>query len=446
MRFYKFTGIFAIVLLLILASCSEDSSNEPVNNKPAAKIFVFSDPHLLAPSLMTSGDPDEAYSEQGRKLIQESDAIMEAIVSQIIASDAEIVLVPGDLTKDGTKASMEKFASYLEQLSANGIKVYVVPGNHDINNPQSNDYSSGAAVLSQNVSPAQFMQIFADMGYSDAIATDPHSLSYAAEPIDGLLIIGMDACRYDDNENRPYSDVGATFKAETQQWIEDQIREAASEGKTVIGMMHHGLVEHFSGQKLNPISSEYVVDNWQNVADNFADLGMKLVFTGHFHANDIVKRTSAEGFIFDIETGSTITHPCPYRILTLTADEKLVITTDYVESINFDTGGLPFREYSENYLLTGIDELAQNELLREEFGFTEEQIEKLTPIAASAIIAHYAGDEVMPADALEAINEMQNSGDQLQVLLAAVLKSIYTDLPPADNNITIDLKTGNVIQ
>ena len=442
----KFLGIITIALIFMISGCSEDNSSDPDPKKPSAKIFVFSDPHILAPSLMTNGNPDDDYYEQGRKLLQESDAIMQKTIDLITNSGVDIVIVPGDLTKDGEKASMEKFANYMMQIHNAGIDVFVVPGNHDIDNPLSMDYSSGTALNCPTVSTTEFKQIFNDMTYSKAIATDPNSLSYVVEPVDGLWIIGMDACLYENNAGQPHSETGGKFKAETQQWIENQIQQGASKDKIIFGIMHHGLVEHFAGQKLNPISAEYVIENWQSLSDKFADLGMKVVFTGHFHANDIVKRTSAEGFIFEVETGSTVSYPCPYRILTLTEDRKLNINTSLIESVNYDTGQMTFQQYAQNYLYNGIIELAVYTLMQEEYGLSQPEAEALAPLIASAYVTHYAGDEVMPADAQAAISMMKQSGDQLQIMFATILESMFTDLPPADNNITIDLQTGNVTQ
>ena len=52
--------------------------------------------------------------------------------------------------------------------------------------------------------------------------------------------------------------------------------------------MHHGIVEHFMGESV--IFPDYLVDNWSARADELMQAGLKVIFTGHFHANDAIQR------------------------------------------------------------------------------------------------------------------------------------------------------------
>jgi len=45
--------------------------------------------------------------------------------------------------------------------------------------------------------------------------------------------------------------------------------------------------------------------------------GIRLIFTGHYHANDIVEFTNDGKTLYDIQTGSLVTPPYSYRIMTL---------------------------------------------------------------------------------------------------------------------------------
>ena len=73
-------------------------------------------------------------------------------------------------------------------------------------------------------------------------------------------------------------------------WAEEQVKAADAEGKTVVGLMHHGLIPHFKGE--DNVLSEYVVDNWRHAATTLADAGMRYIFTGHMHANDVAEFTT----------------------------------------------------------------------------------------------------------------------------------------------------------
>ena len=52
----------------------------------------------------------------------------------------------------------------------------------------------------------------------------------------------------------------------------------------------------------------YLVNNYDRLAQEYADAGMSVMFTGHMHAVDIAaKTTDAGNTIYDIETGSGLT-------------------------------------------------------------------------------------------------------------------------------------------
>ena len=77
--------------------------------------------------------------------------------------------------------------------------------------------------------------------------------------------------------------------------------------------MHHGLVEHMLYQ--STLMPDYLIDDWKNNAEILADSGLKVIFTGHFHSNDITLLTTHKGNkIYDIETGSLAGYPFPYRL------------------------------------------------------------------------------------------------------------------------------------
>ena len=428
-------------LFLVLVSCSDDDSPNSGNSGIATKIMVFSDPHLMDPSLYADGKAFQAYLAQDRKMLAQSDAIMQEM-TRIAVNDKsiKIVLVCGDLTKDGEALSHSRFAGYLKQIENSGKKVFVIPGNHDINNSNSMKFVGDNEESTPTITPDQFKSIYNEFGFSQAIAKDPNSLSYIVEPVNGLWLFCLDPVRYKENTNATGPITGGKFSDETLTWIKGKLQEAKTSGKLVFGMEHHGLIEHFTGQKTASISSDYVIDNWENVSQSFADLGMKIMFTGHFHANDITKRTLSSSFIFDIETGSLVTCPSPYRIITLSNDKKLTITTSHIENINYDLGGKTFQKFSDDFITEGMTNLITYQLTQQ-FKISAQVAAMVVPTIVDAFKAHYAGDEQISANDQAVINLAKNY-DGMSAY-AALLQSLFTDLPPADNNITIDLNTGN---
>lgn len=157
------------------------------------RIMVFTDPHLLAPGLFQPSSTALQNDLAGdNKMFDLSNEIMQALVDRVLAERPDAVLVAGDLTKQGAKLSHLAMADYLHQITAAGIKVCVIPGNHDVNNTQAVRYDGANRYPAATVKSTEFADIYADMGYATALARDPNSLSYVAEPVPGLRLIAID--------------------------------------------------------------------------------------------------------------------------------------------------------------------------------------------------------------------------------------------------------------
>ena len=400
-------------------------------------ISVISDPHYYAPSLGTEGATFEAYLAGDRKMIPESDAILQSAIDIVKAEKPNILLISGDLTKDGEKVSHEAFAGYLAELESTGVQVYVIPGNHDINNPDAMSYDGATATPVESVSAEDFQHIYADFGYGEAIYKDPSSLSYVAEASDNLWILGIDSCKY--AQNGTYPETSGSLNAATKQWALDILAEAKIKGITVIGMMHHNLSEHFTLQA--DLFPDYVIaddtTDGTSLAQELADAGLSMMFTGHFHAND-VNRDAASG-LYEIETGSLVTWPSPVRTVTINNDHTVDITTTSVTEIDYDLGvATSFQAYATDYLMSGLNQLAVAYLMGT-FHISQDAANYVAPLFSAAMAAHYKGDETMDQTTLLTIQAMATSSNQMQNMLAGALQSLWTDGLPADNNVQISL-------
>jgi hypothetical protein len=270
-------------------------------------------------------------------------------------------------------------------------------------------------------------------------------LSYVAEPAQGVWLIAMDSCSYDRNEIEGKPETAGRFSPQTLDWVLRMTRLGKARGKQVIGMMHHGLIEHYAGQSM--LFPEYVVEDSDSVSRQLAQAGLEVVFTGHYHANDAALRETGGGsFLFDIETGSLVTWPCPLRIVTVKPNRKLDVDTRFIEDIDYDTGGAPFPDYARQYLELGLTGIASYMLATEYFLPPEDpQTGVYASQLAQAFMAHYAGGERPTPDILSLIGGyLSQPPDTFQYLLGRYLGALWTDLPPADTALTIDLKTGDV--
>ena len=430
-------SLWLACLLAVASSCSDDTSGAPPVYHPAVKLLVFSDPHYFDPSLGTSGTAFDAYLASDRKLIAQSDAIMRAMVAQVEAQNPQVVLVSGDLTKDGEQLSHQSMAALLAQMKTGGRKVFVVPGNHDIQNGGASSYLGDTATPVPAISAADFAAIYKDMGFSDAIARDNNSLSYVAELVPGLWLLALDSCIYGDVRGPMQS--SGRFLDGTKAWIQVELDEAKRRGVRVIAMMHHGALEHFAMQAV--IFPEFVINDRDAVAGLLSNGGVGAILTGHFHANDITRGTpsSSAKSVYDIETGSAVTYPCPYRLIDV-LDDVLTITTQHITSIDYDLGGEPdFPTFAHDSLRLGLESLIAKLIEAPPYSVSPSDAGDLSPWLGDGLVAHYAGDEVMPADAAAKAQTLKSSSDFVMNLSGTMLQSIYTDLPPPDNTVTLDL-------
>ena len=294
------------------------------------QMAVVSDVHVMSPSLLKEdGKAFSDYISQDRKMLRESASLLNAFTDSILHSSVKYLLIPGDLTKDGELVSHRYLIdNCLSRLRNAGITILVVPGNHDVNNPHAVEYQGDNKTRVATISRSDFAQIYNDYGYGQAIARDTASLSYVYQLTPRLRILALDATESDQNDfNKDICVTPGRLRPATLLFIKEQLANAKKQGITVIGMMHHGLLEHWQYQ--NKMIPGYVIDNNLPIASMMYNEGLRVMLTGHSHAQDI---TQYKG-IYDVETGSLVSYPSPYRLITIQGD-KMKITTHHINTID----------------------------------------------------------------------------------------------------------------
>ena len=287
-------AIICIAILLSSVSITVFASDD-------LKIIVANDLHLsikaYTPFKGNTITNPWAHIPSSGQLLTESNAIITAFLENAEKSDADYVILPGDLTDSGTPEEHIIFAAKLAEFEkTSGKQVFVVAGNHDF----------------QKTDIATFESIYADYGYNEAIANDPDTASYVADLTDNYRLLAIDS--NDPKTGLPKID------ATQIDWIKAQLETAKADGKKVFAMMHHNLLEHFIfGSTIH--SSALVKD--ENLKTILADGGVKFIFTGHTHDQDIASFTSDNGnVIYDVVTNSINAYPCQYREVTFGKDVR----------------------------------------------------------------------------------------------------------------------------
>jgi len=436
-------------LMLATMSCKKNDSTDTPTGKNVYTIAVISDLHYMDPSLRS--DTSSAFIEfekYDQRLPLESDVIMKEVIQELINAKPkpDLVLVPGDLSFDGEKISHESVAGFLKELTTAGIKVRVTDGNHDINFRYACNYLSVDTVSVPNIDSTGFKTIYANFGFSDALYRDPVSLSYVSEPLPGLWLLAIDACIYDKTLLYTQTE-GGSIREETMTWALARLAEAKAKGKTVFGMMHHALLNHYTDQ--NILFPNNVIDNASTASDQLMNAGLKVMFTGHGHSSDIVEKTSGSKFLYDIETSSTIAYPCTYRMITYVQDSALFISTIPITHIEFPLpvplpSGQSFQEYAKQRILNTLDlDNAYNYYIPP-YSYPIGVAEKLAPRMRNALMAQMAGDEeIFSGSELDSIESTINTLGATYLPIRTNWYSLWNDLSPADNALVIFLKSGN---
>lgn len=347
-------------------------------------IVVLSDTHVMGPGLLVNdGAAWQKELANDRKLFDYSQEVFDVLMETMLSEKPDMVLITGDLTKDGELLSHQYVAGQLNRLREAGIKTFVIPGNHDFGSKHALIFDGDQSSKAEVVSREQFTELYRNHGYGAESLRDETSLSYCCEPVEGLLLIGLD------------SGTDGRLEESTLQWACQQAAQAQQQGKYVLAMMHHALLPHFNAEdQLLPSS---VVQNYETVRNRLADAGVQVVLTGHIHISDIAKDYNADltRSIYDISTGSVISYPCDYRRLTLSEDRaQLSVSTNRITTLpDHPVYGTTAKERLHQSLSQFVKRSIKNDMI--------------ASVAANALLIHAEGNENESEEASNIIGTLQ---------------------------------------
>ena len=180
-------------------------------------IMVIADPHVLPQTEIAKETNFANYMAKQRQMVDLSEPIWKALMDTALKYKPSLVLIPGDLTRDGEPAAHDTVSAALERLQQAGIRTLVIPGNHDL----------PATVAWEELYPGTF----------ENAVKDPNSFSYAVEPLPGVTVIGIDG----SNGNAGTG----VLKPGTLQFVLAQADSAVAKGHMIIAMSHWQILEHF---------------------------------------------------------------------------------------------------------------------------------------------------------------------------------------------------------
>ncbi len=382
------------------------SQGEDEEEREGKRIILMTDIHYLAPSLTDGGEAFTRMVEHGDgKLVNYVEEITDAALDEVVNQEPDVLILAGDLTLEGEKESHEGLAKKLRQVEDQGITVVVIPGNHDINNPRAAGYEGGGIYPAENITAEDFERIYREFGYEESYSRDSFSLSYTYDLDDQFRLMMLDTCQYE-----PYNKVGGMIDTETYDWIEQQLEEAFEDGKTLLPVAHHNLLDQ---------SQIYVADCTIEHSGKLIDLleshDTRLFLSGHLHVQHFMQHD--EMGIYEVVTSSLSTPPCQYGVLDLERDGDFRYWTQSVDMESWarknqlkDENLLNFAEYSPptlNRIFYNQAYDAMKNSREEEKGsmyvkLTEEQKDAMSQVYADLNAACYGGRAV--EQVAEAVN------------------------------------------
>lgn len=307
------------------------------------RIAVISDCHVVSPMHVSQlGAPHGKMDAQSYQLLQ-------AALDSIKAGKPDLLLISGDLTYNGEKAGHQAVSTLLHNVSTAGIRVLVVPGNHDILNPHH--------LGDEETTPQDFSTIYA--GFIGDIR-HTGTLSWAQRIGSDMAVIGLDANIY--STGRYVSD--GCITTSHLQWLAHTAHTLRSEGRTIIALVHQQLLEHFNNQARLLPGTLYNV-RYQTLDSNlrpvtptevrqaFAEAGIHYVLSGHSHVHDISRaQLSVNGTpwdIWDISTGGLTTYPSYIRTIQVDTKTQDVSITSKTITIEATATGPDGKSYTDTH-------------------------------------------------------------------------------------------------
>ncbi|ASK31133.1 metallophosphatase [Chryseobacterium sp. T16E-39] len=204
-------------------------------------------------------------------------------------------------------------------------------------------------------------------------------LSYVVEPVKGVWMIAIDGNTYipKDRQRRPedagnykgasigYNNV-LTHKQHLIQWVKKIVKEAKTNGKTLIAFTHYPMID-FNDGATHEIKNLLGEKKWQlervpeeEVAKEFLDAGLQIHFAGHMHINDTGISKRGGKMLVNVQVPSLAAYLPSYKILTIHSQDILEVKTEVVNNVPHFNELFPLYEKEYEALQRSQDKILWN--------------------------------------------------------------------------------------
>ena len=340
-----------VLIIFISVACLAPQEVPMISIDESIKMYVVADPHYMSEKLTEDSEVFNSYLNTLDRMMKYTGVFLDIIEDDVKKNQPDIVIFPGDLTNNGSKVNHLEFEKRLQRIKSTGKKVYVVPGNHDINNEKSLYFKDNKIYTTESINEDEFVEIYSSYGYNEAISRDENTLSYLVKPYQNLWLLMLDT-------TKDYPEPGGYINRDTLNWIVSCSDKAKEENAEIVVVMHHNLLDHSE-----IIWEDYTVDNNTSAINTFHECDIQLVLSGHIHIQDVKTHISVEtdNTIYDIATSSLPVFTHQYGQLTYSPSRgydyetiKLNVEKYALENNIKDENLLSFNEYAEKFFTDNL--------------------------------------------------------------------------------------------
>lgn len=311
--------------------------------KPVS-FYLVTDTHYFENALEAGGPAFEKNMLTEQYFMKESSAIVKSVFERISEDkDTDIVIIPGDLSKNGEKESHKSFIKELHRLKENGKKIFVITAGHDYNDSAYVLKGDGRVTV-EGTDFDDLCEMYRDFGYGDAIAIDEPTHSYMAQITEEIRMLAI-CC---DSKGQPKGAMDERHMA----WAKEQLDKAKKDNCSVFAICHYPIIPSVPAFDL---VGDAKIKEWRKVASFLADNGVELILTGHMHIQSINEFYSEKGNrLIDICTSCLVGSPAKYRKITIDENSVMKVKSIDVEDFGWDLNGLTAQEYFHNHFAEAI--------------------------------------------------------------------------------------------
>ena len=368
------------------------------------KFALISDPHIAIANPKTGWMVRAVDTEP--TMYGDSVELLEAAITAINdLPDIDFVLCAGDLTKDSEPYNHDRVRELFTRFRK---PLYCISGNHD--QPRKAKFRP-LEYLDPDVIPVrapEFPRLYGDFGFKDTQLP-----AYSCDPTPDVHLVGLCSTKPDEDRGQISPQILA--------WLDADLSRQRDPQRHTIVMLHHSIIDHVPGESVSPMFYWFHVENSPELKAILHKHDVRVTLTGHLHMQDVTE----ENGLYNIATSSLAGYPHAYRVFELGNDD-LHVRSHLLQTI---PSRPDLQTYSREYTADVFRNILIDAVMHPPFSFARDKAEKAADSLREFWPSLCAGDA-----------QFDYSAEQVGDATLASFINMFSDRPPADNELTIPLR------